>query len=57
MGAFVIQDVKQSGFYIILTCFSLVSSFYFLFLPTPTPIVENKEKEESVDKNERGEIR
>jgi uncharacterized membrane protein YfcA len=56
MGAFVLSDIKQSGFYIMLTCLSLLSSIYFLFLPTPHPVSEPKEKQET-KQDKRGEIR
>jgi hypothetical protein len=35
MGAFVIANVNQSTFYIILSLFCMASSFFFLFLRKP----------------------
>jgi uncharacterized membrane protein YfcA len=37
MGAFVINKVKESTFYMILTGFALLAALLFLFLPKPIP--------------------
>ena len=37
MGAFVVANVKQSTFYIVLTAFCIASSLFFLLLKQPIP--------------------
>lgn len=37
MAAFVISDLSESLFYMIMTAICVITTIYFIFLPTPQP--------------------
>jgi len=43
MAAFVISDLSESLFYMIMTAICVITTIYFIFLPTPQPQIEDAE--------------